>query len=304
MGGGIESTAWLAIAQDGNWIVKVFGLQEGSLKYIKDEANIYEYLRKYNINVPETKKSIQNKSVEGFKYHSNIYSMMVMKFEKLKECRPSTIKRNDFSKIVKDIAKMHNVLKKYPGIDKCIGKSPSDSKWPEVFITGFYPNLIKSPNSKVFNKKELNNLESLNQKFIEYVKSKSMPSNLAHSIIHGDLSLEHAQVLPDGNIYFFDFADRKYAPVAEELGVFLSHLFRAGDISFERWEELKTWLLEDYVSVAKLTKDDREAVQVSLLYRLVYATNWLNEKSIETGRDVDGKGNKRRLKLADYLLSV
>lgn len=301
--GGIESAVWLVTTKKEKWLVKVFGLREGPVERVEEEMILlYEYLNKHGINVPEIRHSIQGLSVERLKFKSAIYPLVLIKFEDLRECTPPTIKRHELIILAKTVAKMHQILKKSPCFEKYIKESLLAEK-PEVLTTGAYSTFIKSPNAEIFNQDELKQIEVLDQKMVKYAKIHLLRSNLSHSIIHGDLALEHAQFLSNGEVYFFDFADRSWAPIALDLAILLVHLYRVEDIPFERWEKLKSWVISGYTSVNELTPEDHAAIKPLMIYRLLDEIKWLSEKAIEFQHEVDAAGIKRRYKLSEYLLN-
>lgn len=167
-----------------------------------------------------------------------------------------------------------------------------------------YDTLITSPNVSVFTSKELLHIRVLDQQMRAYLSANSPTRHLTKSVIHGDLALEHAPFLQNGDVYLFDFTDHYLGSVAEELAVMLVHLYKEDELTFDRWEELKNWFLNGYTTVSHLTSDDLNTIESFIIRRILLEITYLCNISREIHREVDSEGNKRRYQLADYLLQT
>ena len=143
----------------------------------------------------------------------------------------------------------------------------------------------------------------MDDKIVKYLTKNYPPKTELESIIHGNLFFDQAQLLEDGEVYLFDFSDRSWAPVAQELAVFLNHLYRSDTITFERWKELKKWVLQAYQSVTELSTNDIKAIPTLMIKRIVSELSYLFRVSKELDIVVDEHGNKKRLEMANYLLT-
>lgn len=79
-------------------------------------------------------------------------------------------------------------------------------------------------------------------------------------MIHGDLILAELRLFSRGGVYLFDFADRFYGPIVQDLAKLVQDLYTSEVITFQRFEQLKETLLEQYLSVNPLTDRDRNAL--------------------------------------------
>jgi Ser/Thr protein kinase RdoA (MazF antagonist) len=161
---------------------------------------------------------------------------------------------------------------------------------------------MESPISAEFNAEELARLKRIDRRMTLYGSQPLLTSSLTNAVHHGDLTLENAQLLPDGSVYIFDFADRLCGPVAYGLAITLTHLYAAQDITFERWENLRACLVETYKQEAELTAQDLEAVDIFLIRRLLEEIAYLSETAAGRHYDIDARGVLRRYKLGEYLV--
>ncbi|MDO8657308.1 MAG: phosphotransferase [Candidatus Levybacteria bacterium] len=298
--GGVESAAWKLITDKKNYVVKVYSQREGNPERVEDEVNLYDFLLKHSINVPVVSLSQNGKRVEILKTDNATFSVMMMQFEELRLTHSSSVTQNEIEKIASTMARMHQALENYPRKENLYKSNlMSPNKLQEW---GSYEQLIKSLNKKEFSSEELAHIRESDSKIIDYLKRNFPPQAVNYSILHNDIALEHAQFLPDGEVYFFDFADRSYDPISFELAVFLTHLFRSDNISYTRWEELQTWVINGYQSVRKLPQVDLDAIKPFILRRIEGELWYLNQLSIELNRFVDNRGNRRRYQFLDCLL--
>ena len=295
---GVESAVWLIPTAQGKWYAKVYGQHEGPLSRIQEETRLYEYLRDAGIRVPEVKASLDGQKAISIETEHGQYSTILMKYEEIREPKPSTITKEELSRIASRVAQMHEVLKKYPDKDLLVEPNHIPAQLPVDTLAIF----LRSPNKNVFDDKELEKLRELDARMIDYLEKNPLPLNLSESVLHGDLAFGHAQLLPDGDVYFFDFADRWYGPIAHELGILTINLYRPEDINFEKFEQLRDWMLTAYTAEGKLTTEDFRAMTPFMLRQIMEAVRYLSRIAQQEGYEVDSQGNKRRYKLAEYLL--
>lgn len=300
MDGGVESAVWLVNTDKGRWYAKVYGVHEGDIERIQDEIELYGFLLSKNVNVPEVVNSLSDDKVETLSIPQAEYLMILMKYEDLKEASPSTVSREEVIKVGKAIASLHKTALDYREKNKLDTKGISAAKIPE----DAYETFSKSVNASEYAPEELEDIKQLIANMITFLKENPIPDDLTKSVLHGDMAFEHAQFLPNGEVYFFDFGDRWYGPVIQDLAVMVENLYQPEDISFERFEQLKDWLLEGYLSVNNLTSEELEFIKPLVVMRNLIASNYLNEISLNTAKKFDDQGVRRRFNLAKYLLST
>ncbi len=142
----------------------------------------------------------------------------------------------------------------------------------------------------------------ITQNVVSFLEKTSYPKQLTQSYLHGDIGLEHVQLLPNNHLYFFDWADRVDGPVARELSILLFHSYGEEDISFERWEQLKKWILESYSSINQLSKDDTNVIVPFLFRRCIDEVRYLADLATQKRKPIEVKAIARRFDLADKLL--
>lgn len=297
--GGTESAAWTAETATGKWIAKVFSPNE-SREIIAEEIKLYRFLNSDSIHVPVIHPGKNKNQVGEIESNERRYPAIVMRFENLRRASPSAVTEAELKRVAGETAKMHQKLSGYPG----------KNEWPKVTTTDTaltnkktpaFNAFIQSVNSEWFTEGQLEYFRTVDARMETFIRKFDTPNNLAYGPIHGDLALEHAQFLPDGSVYFFDFADRAIAPIAHELAVFLTWLYQWENISFDRWEQLKTWLLEGYRAETQLTPDDISSIPHFEIRRILGATYYLANltKNIPSKHVVNWV--RRGYELGDYL---
>jgi Ser/Thr protein kinase RdoA (MazF antagonist) len=289
---GMESHVWSLRTDCGDWIVKAF-LHQRLLEKVQDEVNLYQDLNRNGFHVPVVLSTTKGSSVARFSAGGRTYPVILMRLELLRKCKAVTIKAEELLEITRTMARMHETLKEYPDREKYSSKL-------EV-TTDAYTKLLASPYAAVFNCDELATFKTLDRQMVRYASDFQRRNKSTESVLHGDMYLEHAQFLPHGEVYLFDFADRMYGPIAYELAIMLGHFYSDEDISFERWEELNNWLMSGYASVRELTLEDQEAIKPCMINRLLTEIAFLSEKAADNSK-VDPQAIKRRYRLAEYLL--
>ncbi|WP_172836235.1 phosphotransferase [Microlunatus soli] len=143
--------------------------------------------------------------------------------------------------------------------------------------SGCYPELIESPTARYFSRAERSWISSIDTALIDYLAGNyPEPRSLTFAVLHGDLAFEQVRLLPDGEVYFFDFGDLSWGPVAHELAQFLRG-FAAEPIPRQRWLDLKAGLLAGYRSEHSLSVADEDAIEVFLLNRVLAVARYVLE---------------------------
>ncbi|HUW22272.1 MAG TPA: phosphotransferase [Candidatus Bathyarchaeia archaeon] len=301
--GGTESAVWVTQGRDRGWIVKVFGLDVGPIEKIRDETELYRYLNAHGIHVPTVKPTLSNQDVSFINFKDCRFPLIVMRFENLRMCTPLTITREELTRIASETARMHKVLMAYPGKEQLMLK-PTPA---EVWVNKDEPKsafeaLRQSVHAKEFSKERLEKFAKIDTRMAAYIKSHSPSLPQTETIIHADLALEHAQLLPDGSVYFFDFSDRVWGAVSQELGTFLTMLYQQEDISFQRWEELRKRLFEGYQTISTLTRNDQSAILQKALIRLLGACKYLAVLAKDTPSKHVVNWIRRGYELGEYII--
>lgn len=301
--GGTESAAWIVEGSNGNrWVAKVFGLGE-DLDKVKDEVNLYQFLIDHDIHAPVLKHDLNNQRLNFVSFKGYDFPVILMRFEKLRVCTPSTVTQKELIKIASETAKMHKVLLGYPNKEILKYKKLPAEEWVDKDNPkSAYEALIQSVHAQKFTKKKLKKFSKADSKMEEFIKMHAPSLSLTESIIHADLALEHAQLLPDGNVYFFDFADRSWGAVTQELATFMTMLYQWEDISFQKWEELCQWLLDGYQTLAPLAENDLHAIPQKALIRLLGACKYLAVLAKNTPSEHVVNWIRRGYELGDYIV--
>lgn len=339
MTGGVENAAWHFKTNKGDLVIKVYAPHMVPFEKVVEETALYEYLNKHGINVPKVLSSKRAQPVEKLKTGMYTYPVIAMKFENLRFTRPASIQKDELVKIAQIVTRMHKCLKQYPRYVNFMAKRETTGKgistispngsvltslvkiarrvarmyqslkhyphYENFMIKGEpvgYDTLVASPNASVFTPEELTRIRVLDQKMQAYLSAYSLSPHLTKSIIHGDLALGHAPFLTNGDVYLFDFADRSWGPIAEELAGMLVHLYLEDEITFDRWEKLRDWTLAGYTSATRLTSEDLNTIFPFMMRRILLGITYLCNISRRMHREVDSRGIKRKYQLADYLL--
>lgn len=295
--GGTENAAWVIEANEGKWIAKIFGSGEGPVERIQEEATLYRFLNSHDIHAPEILPNKSGQDLSPLESHDQILQLMLMKYEHLTMSSPATISRGELEKIARETARMHKVLVGYPQADSLKKETRVSFDKGATFVA-----LINSAYKSKFTPEELQRIKKTNDQMENYLESNPFPGSLTKTVIHADLSLEHAQLLSDGGVYFFDFSDRIWGSVAQELGTFLTVLFQWEDKSIERWEELRTWVLNGYQSESTLTEDDTKAINFFILSRILGACKYLIDLTKDTPNEVVVGWVKRGYQLGEHIV--
>lgn len=165
-----------------------------------------------------------------------------------------------------------------------------------------FPTLSSSPNACFYTSQELTELHEVENNMIKYMELHKPSENLSYTVLHADLGFGHMQFLPNGDLYFFDFADRFYGPISHELAIVIENIYRTDEISSERFEQLKKIFLDEYNKYNTLSVDDMAAINWFIFRHIIDVASYMSYIAKDIGREADGAGIKRRFKLAKYLL--
>ena len=296
MKGGMESAVWSVRTRDGAWVVKVFQPRRVAVTLVEAEVRLYEYLNRLGFHTPATLQTTGGRKVATLIADGSEFPLLVMRLEKLRKCTPSSISAPELKLIAKTAAQIHERLQDYPDKDQSfdlLSRPPAAEA---------YEKFAASPLAAELTSAERARLREINGKMVDYVRRNPPNGFLGKSLLHGDFTLEHAQFLPNGEVYLFDFADRWWGPIVYGLAVPLAHFYSEDNISFGRWEELKHWFLEGYTSERKLTLEEEAALNPALIVRLLNEIAYLSEQATDHRDGIKTCDLMRRYDLADYLL--
>jgi Ser/Thr protein kinase RdoA (MazF antagonist) len=197
---------------------------------------------------------------------------------------------------------MHQVMKSFPHAGK-LKKYIEDPDFTRQNWETFQL-LVATPIGNSLTQDELSTIKEIDQRMAEYMRKSYPPEMEEYSVIHGDLALEHAQFLPDGNAYFFDFTNMSWAPIVREIAVFLVQLYtrEQDSTTLKRWEKLRTLSLEGYQSVSKLSEVDLTAIKSMMMRALIEELMEFDRLTYERDEVACILRRKRGYELAGYLL--
>jgi Ser/Thr protein kinase RdoA (MazF antagonist) len=300
MNGGVENAGWLIETAE-KFVVKVFAEDGDRVASIYEETYLYEYLNSCELYAPQVIMTSKGSLVGLLTIDSCDYPAVMMKLEELRRLSPLTITPHEVKGLAHTIARMHRVLKTHPRWNQI---PRIDLPHSSSITTGGFDDLLSSPNASVFNEDELSNARAIDDKLIFYIETHLINVHLTTSILHGDLSLGHAQLLPNGKWYLFDFSDFSLGPIVWELATLLVSFYKQGGLSFHYWLKLKQYFLECYEDEMALSANDLSALKFCLLDRILFEIRFLNDVSKTENRLVDAEGNKKRYILAGLLLEI
>jgi len=268
------------------------------------KQNFIIFLIDHGIHAPTLKADLNDQELNFIDFKGYQLPVILMRFENLRMCTPSTVTQTELSKIASETAKMHKVLSEYPNKEVLRHSRLPAEEWAEKDEPkSAYEALTQSVHVEKFSKEQLERFSKIDTVMENYIKSNPPLLPQTETIIHADLSLEHAQLLPDGNVYFFDFTDRSWGAVSQELATFMTMLYQWEDISFEKWEELRQWLLDGYQTITPLTNNDLQAISQKALIRLLVANKYLAVLTKTTPSDHVVNWIRRGYELGDYICS-
>lgn len=291
---GMENSVWSVKTEQGEWIVKVH-TSTRSFSRIRQEARIYEFLNARGCRAPLVEQTIGHSSVGSLTVDGCAYPVTVMRLEASSKRDASTIGSDQFDKITMAYARLHQILKDYPGREQLFRFSdytqPNDA----------FRKLLASGYGALLGSDELKSYESLSRRMAGFLETHSTSGQLTHTVLHGDMSLDHALFLSEGEVYFFDFGDHSWGPIAFDLAVFLVSLFMTR-ISAARWKELITRFMQTYLSIGELSAEDLRAIKPFMILRLRSQIAFLCEAHLPIGPELVLQRIRRSYRLADSLL--
>lgn len=294
---GLANATWLCMTDQGAWYAKIFAPATGTVARVQEEAALYDYLQHHGLHVPVVRPSKSGERATTLFTLNVHYALMVMRQEALKALSPATITHGELIQIAAAIGELHTVLKSYPPNPQ-LRASTAGRPVPDDVLT----TLLASPNASLFTRAEVEHLQDLDHQMRAYLAQHPLSDALTHTVLHGDLAFDHVQLLPNQHVYFFDFADRCYGPVAHDLAVFFENFYCRTEISFRRFEQLRTWALPAYAARATLAPADYAALTPFLIRHMLSVTRYLSRLAQNRGTVVGGPAIKRRYALATYLL--
>lgn len=301
LSGGTESQAWRVTERSRSWIAKVF-LSEENHAWLEEEFNLYRYLNTRGFHTPIVRESNKGLSVESVQRGGETLDVVVMRGETLRRAEPSAVTKEELTTVVRSIASLHKVLMQYPN-RRAYQEKTNIEKPQSEYPESAFEALARSVHARHFSERQRKTFQDVDVTMLTAVRTRVSRESLTCSIIHGDLALEHAQFLPDLSVYFFDFGDRIWAPVARELGIFLTMLYQWEDISFNRWERLKQWVIDSYESVFPLTTNDKNAIPYFEIKRLLGAMSYLATLAKDTENEHTVHWIRRGYELGEHLIN-
>lgn len=302
---GYDTAVWRLPTRSGDYIAKIFVAER--LEAVRAEAGLLDYLRNRGIHTPELIENrrgqrvgtIAARSLRAF-FRPSKSPIIVMPLENTRSACPQSITPDELSRIGQCIGLMHKVLQAYPG-----RASIRRFEYWDVRL-GRFGDFLESPNARSYDAAQLAKWSELDQR-MEQLAGVVRRSQLTESVIHGDLGLDHVrlrntQACSPAGVSLFDFSDSSFGPVVSDLATMLSRLYWEGDISLDRWRQLRAWLLHGYESGFALTENDRGALDYALMERLLIEVRYLNRVSLKTQAPHGADGIKKRYELAAHLL--
>jgi Ser/Thr protein kinase RdoA (MazF antagonist) len=274
---GVHSQAWLAHTDDGEWVVKVSDPRCDSPAMLSAQCELYGFLNGRGLHAPEVRADRSGRHVSALAEPDAGLPVTLMRHHEFHRLTPESVSAEDLRHVATQIARLHLTMEEFEKKDEIVAdREKSQNEWGRQ-VVGSFPDLINSPIAGCFTAAERQWIAAIDTACVAYVDANfPNPESLAHAVLHGDLSFEHVRLLPNREVYFFDFGDMCWGPVAHELAQFLRGLFDA-PISFERWADLRRWLLEGYRSLHMLTATDAAAIDVFLLNRVVALAKFIRE---------------------------
>lgn len=279
----------------------MFGLHEGPKTFVENEVELYNVLSAGGIRVPEVLPTLKGENASSIRFNSDNYNSFLMRFEKLREISSETVTEEELRKIVNGIATIHRLLEnfslpnKYESENIDSQKDSEEKKEEEIQIDWsvkeIYPLLIKSPMKDRFTSAELEEIKILDKKANEIMSKSKDTSDLKKSVIHGDMGLTHARFLLNGEVYFFDFADRGYKPIVNELATFLLEFVN------ENFEKTKNIIIDEYQKTNPLSQKDLDALEGNMISRIIGTGMYLCYRSMAEKSDNYLDSIKNRIEL-------
>lgn len=298
IGEGVENAVWILYTDQQNYALKIFSPGETVEKDVNEEVLLYEYLLQNKINVPEIIPSFEGKKVVLI--HSDIFPIILMKLEVLKRFSASDLSREQLHKIAATVSHMHKVLMNYPRMGHVRVTTHDAMSIYNHSIKDFDAFLV-SPNARSPHLSDHDRLRKIRSDAIHYLRQQKLDEELTKTVLHNDLGLGHLQFLPNGEVYIFDFSDFEYGPISLELGVLFFNFYREGELTIEEWRSMIEEFLAIYTKTVSLTDNDKKAINIFTVSRMLEHIRYLDRMSIKEGHSMDDKGVKKRYDLLEQL---
>lgn len=231
---GVHSLAWLAHTDDGEWVVKVSDPRSDSPATLLSQCELYAFLNSRGLHAPVVKVNRAGHHVSTITLFAGTYPITLMRYHQLRRLEPESVSADDLRQVAAQVARLHATMDEFPGKHEIIlDRDKSLVEWGQQ-DEGCYEMLIGSPIVEYFTTAEKSWLRAIDTALLAHLDASFPdPAALSQAVLHGDLSFEHVRFLPSREVYFFDFGDMSWGPIAHELAWFLqgfpqcSDLFRA-----------------------------------------------------------------------------
>lgn len=299
---GVHSRAWLAHTDDGDWVVKVSDPDSDPPATLAAQCELYSFLISRGLQVPAVRADSVGDRVSGLLDSDAQYPVTVMRHHQLGRLTPESALADDLRRVAGQIARLHAAMDDFATKNAIVADhEKSDDEWGRQ-DTGCYAGLVESPIASRFAPDELTWLRSVDVALVDYLAATYPdPASLSQSVLHGDLSFEHVRLLPNGEVYFFDFGDMCWGPVAHEVAQLLRGSYSPG-ITFDRWSDLRRWFLEGYRSRRVFTPLDAGAIDVFLVNRVVALAKYIVELNLGNPSSDGSEAIKAAYRLAEAVL--
>lgn len=299
---GVHSQTWLAHTSDDDWVVKVSDPRSDPPASLAAQCELYDFLNSRGLHVPDVRADRFGHPVSSIDNSGMRYPVTLMRYHQLRRLTPEFISPAELRRVASQIARLHTTMDDFARKDEIVAdRVKSHDEWGR-HVTGCYQDLIESPTAIHFTATERSWLDTIDSALGTYLDSHYPdPASLSQTVLHGDLSFEHLRLLPNGEVYVFDFGDMCWGPVAHELAQFLRS-FQDAPISFERWADLRHWLLEGYRARHVFTATDAAAIDVFLLNRVPAMVEYILELNGNNASASSAETIKGAYRLAEAML--
>lgn len=294
--GGRDSGAWKIQSDNANYIFKIYSITQGSKEYIEDEVKFYDYLISQNIHVPEVVTALKEERVHIFENINADHPSILMKLEVLKELDSNTVTEEELRLVGQTIGKIHRVCTDY----QILKAENSVITYPEINWENFsILKLISDSSLKDFFQNKINELEEIDEDIKRNFTQDYM--NLTYSIIHGDLYLDHTRLLPNGDVYVFDFGDRAREKVSLEIAIFIVRMIK--HVDGNRLNMLKEWFIEGYLNEMKVTDDDLKQINKEIVRVIYWDINFSCKQATKENNEIPSEGFLKKLEYLKMLIN-
>ncbi len=300
---GVHSQTWLAATDDGEWVVKISDVRCDSLATLSAQCQLFDFLNSRGLQTPVVRADQSGHRVSVMGAFGTPYPVTVMRHRRLGRLAPESVTADELRHVAAQVARLHATMDEFVGKDETVAdREKSENEWGRQ-VVGCHPSLMESPTAECFSASERSWFEATDTALLAYLDANFPdPGSLSQAVLHGDLSFEHVRMLPNRDVYFFDFGDMCWGPVAHELAQFLRG-FRDVAISPDRWADLRRWLLEGYRSRRVFTTADAAAIDVFLLNRVVALAKYVLELNGDQASVSGAEAIKSAYRLAQTVLT-